>query len=388
MGRAMTTENSATIQTLSALLPSKGKQSLAGIIAAALTTVTITGALHWRAANSHSDYERMAMPVETVEFRLQDSYQSESRYLGLIEAGKRSELSFELPGKLQRLNVDEGDRVNAGDIIASLDSSALQARRAATKALLQRARADLELAQLQSRRQAELLAKGSVSQSRYDETRLRVDALQAQVQASEAQLRSIDIDLEKSHLRAPFDGAIAQRFVDEGSIVNPGSPVLRLLSETAPKAVIGVSPAVSEKLLTDEHYSLSLRGEVIAAKLLSLRPDVDPVTRTAQAVFQLQDGNRVYDGEPVRLLLQQERELRGAWLPLTALAESARGLWSVMVVDDAADSAVVMREVVEVINIEGNRAYVNGTVADGAQVVASGITRLAPGSAVSIARAE
>ena len=74
----------------------------------------------------------------------------------------------------------------------------------------------------------------------------------------------------------------------------------------------------------------------------------------------------------------------GFWLPLTALTESERGLWGVLVVNR---SSVLERRVVEVLHAEADRAYVRGTLQDGDWVVRTGVQRLVPGQQVAAAAA-
>ena len=132
-----------------------------------------------------------------------------------------------------------------------------------------------------------------------------------------------------------------------------------------------------------EVYPLTLRGVEFAARLRSIRPDVDPVTLTATAVFELPDEAQGLDGEPVSLALQERVEIRGGWLPMSALLEGERGLWTVLRLRDADGQKVGVREAVEVLEVKGNRAFVRGTLGDGQHFISDGVHRIAPGTPVS-----
>jgi len=364
------------------LHPSR-RSSITGIGVSLLVVAGLTLGLQWRAANA--DYpERRPMLVSVIEFSLQDTYNEESSFLGQVRAAKTSNMSFEIGGTLAQVMVAEGQRVAAGEILASLNKASLQARRDALAAQLKSTDANLELAHLQLKRQQKLVKDGSVSRAAFDESRLRVQALAAQLEASRAQLASVDIDLDKTVLRAPYSGTVAARYIDEGAVLAPGQMLLRLLTANALEAHVGLGPLQSEDLKVGQSYPLSLRKQRISAKLLALRPDVDPVTRSAQAIFQLPAGTRALDGEPITLQLQQQRVLRGGWLPLTALTESDRGLWAVLRLHSKEGETRVIREIVEVLAVQGERAYVAGSLPDAAPVVAAGISRLAPGSLVRV----
>jgi RND family efflux transporter MFP subunit len=325
-----------------------------------------------------------ALTVAAVSYRQQESYERPVSYLGLVVAGRKADLGFEVPGQVASLPLRQGTPVAAGDIIAALDDATLQARRRATAADLERVRAELELAQLKSARQRELQDSGAVSREAFDETRLRARALAAQVEAVTAQLASIDIELQKTKLVAPYAGVIADRYVSQGAVVSPGTPVVRLVETTAQEAHIGVAPARAAALVAGERHPLTLRGESFEAELLSVRPDVDPVTRAATAVFAIPPRVRALDGEPVSLTLTETVAAAGGWLPIAALQEGQRGVWTVLRLAPEADRFRTVREAVEVLDVQQDRAYVRGTLSPGDQVVASGVHRVTPGTPVVV----
>lgn len=356
----------------------------AGVAVAALTAATVTFILHARVAMTGAPPTGEPLTVAALSFRHQESYERPVSYLGLVVAGRKADLGFEIPGQVASLPPRQGTPVAAGEVIASLDDATLQARRRATAAELERVRAELELAQLKSDRQRELRDTGAVSREAFDETRLRARALAAQVETETARLASIDIELRKSRLVAPYAGVIADRYVSQGAVVSPGTPVVRLLETTAQEAHIGVAPARAARLVAGERHTLTLRGESFEAELLSVRPDVDPVTRAATAVFAIPPGVRALDGEPVSLTLTETVRAAGGWLPIAALQEGQRGLWTVLKLEPDEDRFRTVREAVEVLDVQQDRAYVRGTLAPGDRVVASGLHRLTPGTRVLV----
>jgi RND family efflux transporter MFP subunit len=367
---------STTVPRLSGLL---------GVAAALLLVGVITGLIHARAVWSESAATKGLLTVETVDYVYQSSYRRPVSYLGLVVAGRKANLAFELPGRIATLPVRQGSPVSAGEVIARLDDASLQARLRATRAELDRVMADLELARLKARRQRELRESGAVSREAYDETRLRARALEAQVESVTAQLASIEIDLEKSRLIAPYDGIVADHYVHEGTVVSPGAPVVRLIETSGKEAHIGVAATRAGNLETGRLYPLKLRERGFEAALLSVRPDVDPVTRSTIAVFAIPHDLQVLDGEPVTLELEETVTQAGGWLPIEALLEGERGVWTVLRLDESDGEVRTLREGVEVLDIREDRAYVRGTLPDGARVVASGVHRITPGTPVVVA---
>ncbi len=355
-----------------------------GLLVAVLLVVLITGGLRARVALTQVTPDKLPLPVTTVNYTLQEEFVRDVSYLGVVAASRRANLAFEVPGQINSLPVRQGSRVSAGDVIAVLDDARLQALRRSTAADLVQAEADLELARLKSKRQQDLVASGSVSREAFDETRLRAKALAAQVESITARLAGIDIDLENSKLVAPYDGVIADRYLNEGTVVSAGAPVVRLVEREAREAHIGVVAERAGELVAGKVYTLDFRDRSIPGTLLTIRPDVDPLTRVATAIFTLPDGTGALDGEPVYLKLQQRVPQRGGWLPISALLEGERGVWILMRLDKTKDRMVAVKEGVQVLEVRGDQAYVVGTVEDGAAVISSGAHRVVPGTPITV----
>lgn len=362
--------------------------STAAFVLAIIVTAGLTAALYARTALDPDTPARPALTVEAARYELQDTYRRQVSYLGRVVAGRKADLGFEVTGQIARMPVREGMPVTAGDLIASLDDSAAQARRQATAAELKQTEAELELARLKEKRQSELRQSGAVSKEAYDETRLRAEALAAQLDAVAARLGGIDIELAKSQLLAPYDGVIANRYTYQGAVVGPGMPVVRLIETARREAHVGIPAERAGSMRPHTTYSLQLRDRQVDAALLAVRPDVEPLTRTTDAVFALPEGLAALDGEPVTLWLEETVAMAGGWLPVGALLEGQRGVWTVLRLE-AEDSGLyrTRREAVEVLELQGDQAFVRGTLDDRALVVASGVHRITPGTTVTLAGA-
>ena len=77
--------------------------------------------------------------------------------------------------------------------------------------------------------------------------------------------------------------------------------------------------------------------------------------------------------------------MRGGWLPMAALLEGQRGTWNVLRIEADGELYRTVRESVEVLDIQGDRVYVLGTLPAGARVVADGVHRITPGTLVTVA---
>ena len=224
---------------------------------------------------------------------------------------------------------------------------------------------------------------GSASQQDYDDARFAAQALEAAESTAAAQKQSAQLDLDKSTLKAPYNAVVAERLVQTGTVVAPGTPVLRLVTASSREAHIGVPATVARRLVTGSTYNLLLHGQQVTATLRSVREDLDPATLTIGVVFDLPDEVRSVVGESAVLKVAETINTNGGWLPVTALLEASRGLWDVLTITaDEQGKARARRESVEILYTRGNEVFVRGTLPDDVSVVASGLQRISPGDLV------
>ncbi len=329
--------------------------------------------------------EAKPMPVIVERFELEASYTASTRFLGIVEAASDSNIGFEVAGVLSALDAKEGDFVTTGQLLGRLDIRQQNAALSLAKAQEKEVAAQLELAKLNLQRANTLLAQALVSQREADDARLTVEATQARLETTQASVRNAEIVIEKSELRAPFDAVVSKRITEPGSIVGPNVPIVRLVSVGEREAHVGISPKFANIAAIGEVYTLFVEGEAISARLRSVGADVDPQTLTVLAVLTLPKDQPVRVGQTVALEFEERVNETGGWLPLTALLEGDKGLWTVLVTkEDAAGELITARESVEVVYSEGERVFVRGTLVDETNVVASGMQRLSPGSPVDI----
>lgn len=350
--------------------------------------------LEQRAANAPTPEPTPPLPVETLAVERVEGYQVIDRYAGRVEPTRAADLAFERAGLVTAVLVEEGDRVLAGQEIARLDADRLEAERARLEAERRRLEADRALAERTTTRQEELAGRGFSSSQSFDEARFRVESLTAQIDGVAAQQRALDIDIEKSVLRAPFAGVVAQRFVDDGAVVGAGARVIEVQESDRPRARIGVPPATAARLKVGEAYLVELDGRRELARLVAVRPDLDPSARTVELLLALDDHTPTETaphrrppvmGAVVRLELPRQVATAGFWVPLRALQQGQDGLWSVYTVAPAADGEgfEIGQETVERVHVEGRRAFVTvGTVGHGARVVSAGVSRIVRGQRI------
>jgi len=361
--------------------PSPLKVTLTAVAAAAVITVSVTQLLYATKPNTLSG-TAAPLPVAVTPFITQSAYTRLGRFIGVVSAENDSLVAFEVAGSVSSLPASNGLRVKRGDHLATLDTDRRRAALATAEAEIRRVKADLNLAQLQQQRVSDLLEKELVSQQAVDEANYTVDALQATLDRATSNAAGARLDIEKSALIAPLSGVVAKRLVEVGAVVNAGTPVLQLISDGKLEARIGVPQQIAAILSIGASYTITADNRSFSGRLRAIRQDVDPVTLTVGAVFDLPEESALLDGQSVTLELEESVPMVGGWLPLDALTEGDRGLWNVLVVDAEVEGYIARRETVEVIYSRGDQVFVRGTLAEQALVISGGLQRLSPGRVV------
>ncbi|MEW5702191.1 MAG: efflux RND transporter periplasmic adaptor subunit [Candidatus Zixiibacteriota bacterium] len=180
---------------------------------------------------------RSAVEVQTttVSRLAPASAQSLLTATGYVVAQRKAAVASKGTGRLERLNVVEGDQVKAGQVIAQLEATDVTASLAAARAGVNEARANLEQAQavehearLNFERVQELYTKNLVAQSDFDNAQARFETAKAGVAAAQAAIASAQaaadyaaVQVENTYIRAPFDGTVLSKHADVGEVVAP-----------------------------------------------------------------------------------------------------------------------------------------------------------------------
>ena len=396
-------------------------------------------------ANTEPPSKPRALAVYADSVQPETTYETLREYTGSIVARRTIQLGFELGGKVEKIFVDEGDSVADGTPLAKLDTRHLErkrrqfvARRAQAKALLDalvtgprseeiaaaRAQvashqAQIELLRLQATRQEKLLAQNATSreqfekhafglkvqEARLDEATYRLDELlngtrpekiaaqRAVVDELNASIADIDVDLSNSTLRAPFEGTIARRLADVGTVVEMGQSIFRFVEDQALEARIGLPFEATLRLKKGSDQRLSIGGRHFESTVEGLLPEVDPATRTRTAILKLHcsPAKRAVPGQIVRLQLDETVCASGYWLPLTALTRGSRGLWTCFAVEQESNESTerglfrVERRDVEVLHTDSDRVFVRGTLNPADRVISRGVHRVVSDQLVRLA---
>lgn len=204
---------------------------------AALVVVAVIGSLvGYRATQaSKGDGKKPDAPV-TLQFTPADVAVVEVRSLersiafsGSLAPLVQTTVRSKVPGEVNRVLVREGEAVAAGQLLAQIDTTDLQARLDAQLATLEEAKAKLSIAEKNRANNQQLLRQKFISQIAYDTSLSTWEAGVASVKSEEAQVRIARKAMEDAAVRAPFAGIVARRMANAGEKVGVDSPLFAIV---------------------------------------------------------------------------------------------------------------------------------------------------------------
>jgi membrane fusion protein (multidrug efflux system) len=332
--------------------------------------------------------------------------------VGVIVVAEQSvPLTAELPGRTSpyetsdvRPQVDgiirarlftEGDYVRAGQPLYRIDPASYEAKAANARAALARARASTIAADAQVRRYAELVKRNFVSRQLYDNAISAAGEARADVEAQAANLRSAQIDVDRTIIRAPISGRIGRSIYTTGALVKAGqdnplatiqrldpiyvdiqqssADLLRLREQMLTGQITSDKAPVRLQLESGSAYPLT--GTLSFADVT-----VDPATgsQTVRAVFP-NPQHILLPGMFVRGRVSQGVQSRGILVPQRAVSRDERGRPTVLVVGNSGMSEL---RVIEADRAVGDNWLVTGGLKPGEKVIVEGGPLMRPGMPV------
>jgi RND family efflux transporter MFP subunit len=341
-----------------------------------------------QSVNAFSNAQTMVLQnanVEVHSIQIQSAYQKQQKVYGLVESASQVDVGFELSGSINELMVLEGAFVKQGQVLASLDLKRLNAQKAQLNASLNRAKADAEISQLSVNRVKELVRAKLDSTQNLDQANARLKAANAVVKEVEASLQALDVEMQKSKLVAPFDGQVLRQLQDLGAVVNAGQAVLTLVANTQLEARFGLPTHTAFGIKVGQLFTIDANEIPINGRVQSIAQQRNRAMRTIDAVFSLETDNKPYlmTGDIVSISVSNQVEKKGAWVPVSSLANGVRGLWTLYVAEQAQGGYLVKSRTVAVEYLEDDRAYITGAISDGDRVIVNGLQRLTPNQIIA-----
>ncbi|OLQ84286.1 efflux transporter periplasmic adaptor subunit [Vibrio ponticus] len=325
------------------------------------------------------------------------THQQSKSYIGRVEAVEDTNITAQVSGYLQQRHFEEGQMVEAGQLLYTIEPSSFEAQLSAAKASLAQANATLKKSQLDFNRGKNLLPKGSISQSEFDHLTAALLGAEAQVESAKAQLNLAQVNLSYTEIRAPFSGRISASQVSTGDLVSPQSGILTTLVSLDPVHT-GFSVSERERLdLGLDKYQGDGADDTEAAEVqlilengqpfehlgaldyLGNRIDLDTGTIAMRAVVPNPD-YRLLPGQHIRVELREKASTEVVVVPRRAVQTDLEGHFVMLV----AEGNVAERRNVELGRQLEQGIIIQSGISAGDSVITQGLQRIRNGVPVRI----
>ena len=330
------------------------------------------------------------VPV-TAGVAVQKAVPVQVRAIGNIEAYSTISVKSQIGGILTGVHFREGQDVNKGALLFTIDPRTYEAALKQAEATLARDVSQLENARVEVRRYAELAKKGYIAQEQYDQIKTNADALEATVNADKAQVENARLQVKYCSIYSPITGRTGNLMANQGNLIKANADTsLVVINQIQP---IYVTFSVPEQYLTEiKKYMASGKLKVAAfisgdeaipeqGVLTFIDNTVDMTTGTIKlkATFA-NKGRRLWPGQFVNVFLTLTTQPDAIVVPSQAVQTGQSGVYVFVI---KKDMTVESRPVVVARSLDGESVIGKG-LEPGEKVVTDGQIRLVPGAKVEI----
>lgn len=307
-----------------------------------------------------------ATPVVSVTGAVREQVARDAVYSSTVQANVINNIAPLASGRIQKLNVEVGDFVSAGQILAEMDRVQLD------QAALRLKNDETELARVK-----QLFTEGGVSQSDYESLELAFNVSKS----------SYENLLENTILRAPVSGVVTARNYDRGDLYGMGQPIYTVQQITPVKLLVPISEADYTKVERGDKVSLTvdaIPGSTYTGSIVRLYPTMDAATHTFNAEVQVPNGNReLRPGMYARVTVDYGASTSVVVPDAAVLKQQGSGQRYVFVLNT--DNTVTIRPV-EPGRHFGTRYEILSGLEEGELVLTGGHTNLKSGDKVEVKR--
>lgn len=306
--------------------------------------------------------EKPKVKIETVHMQSVDQTQE---FTATVEANVANKIAPQAPGRIQKLLVEVGDHVRPGQLLATMDETALK-----------QTKIQLDNQELEFKRIDELFKVGGASKSNWD-------ALKMQLEMTRTSYKNLE---ENSKLISPISGIVTVRNYDSGDMYGGGDPIYTVEQIRPVKLVVNVSETYYTYIKKGQEVNIRLDvfpGEVFTGKVSLVYPTIDAGTRTFPVELKIDNANeKVRPGMFARVTLSFGVLDHIVVSDLAVVKQAGAGDRYVYIYKDG---KVVFEKIVLGRRL-GDRYEILSGLTDGDQVVVSGQTRLIDGVEVEVVK--
>ena len=313
---------------------------------------------------------------------------------GTVEAVHTATIKARVAGEIQDLRLREGDSVQAGQVVARIDSTESQARLAQARQQADAAKAQRDIQQRQFDNNQALVNQGFISATALEASRSQLQAAQSNHQAALSAAAVLQKNLADTVLRSPISGQVAKKHASNGEKVGPDAAVLDVVDLSQLELLAQLPPADSLQVRTGQRATLQVEGspERVEAEVVRVNPSAASASRSVPVYLRLAASAHSGNGPVLRqgLYLQgllQTGSLAALAIPLSAVRTDKPEPY-VQLLRPQADSWQVVHQPVQL----GQRVLLNSTawvavqqgLADGDKLLSGSVGQMREGTLLQI----
>jgi len=265
--------------------------------------------------------------------------------VGRVHSQSAPTLAAEVAGRITMVAADTGDRIEAGQVLAQIDTSTLLLQQQAAQAGIDRLLVHIENGERRVERFETLSSKNLSSQTQLDDVREQLEAYRADHKAARAQLAIVDDSLAKSRVVAPVSGAIQLRLITTGDFVDRGQPLFEITQPEFLQAWLPYPESVALKVhigQTAEISSPLTPGESLMGNITELQPSVGLGSRAVMAIVDLENPGRLRPDATLAGKVLVETRKKAVMVPIMSIVRRPAGNLVYVVKDGKAEARTVV----------------------------------------------
>lgn len=351
------------------------------IILSIVAVIILAGCKQEETAERISTENKGAVKVETI-IATESAMENNFTYSGTVAPSLRIPISFQLPGQVMKIYVEEGDQVRKGDLLAQLD-----------KASVENAYLAAEAAQKQAQDAYERLKKvydnGSLAEIKWEEIKSKVEQANSMAKISRQ-------NLDNCSITAPTDGYIGSRNVEVGENILPNISILELVKIEEVFIKISVpEKEISwiEKGQTAQVVISAIGSESHSANVEKIGIIANPISKTYEVKLRLENpGFKIKPGMVCDVEMQKPDNKIGLSIPLKAIQRDNQGNTFIFKIEEGSEKGYVFRkdkkpqkvkkQAVEVGDFSNNEIQILSGLAAGEVIIVEGQHKLTDNSLV------
>jgi RND family efflux transporter MFP subunit len=273
-----------------------------------------------------------AVRVANVELR---PMERSLQVVGTLSAHEETTVAAQVAGQIEKSRVDLGDKVTAGQELALIDTTSYEALARQSAANVAKARANATNAAQNLKRTQDLQQEKIASGSDLDQAIAESDAAHAEVKAAEAADAIARLNVQRSKVKAPFDGAVAERIASVGAYAAVGTPIVRVVKTDPMRLRLEVPERESTLVRAGQAVRVTVEGDtnVYAGTLARVAPSLREASRVLMAEADVPAQGALRPGLFARAEIVLNATEPGLSLPANTLITFA-GLEKVVLVEN------------------------------------------------------